>query len=139
MTGDVTVHGAGIHASTAADAAEHGAEFMSQNVGTSVVHDHDMHILWAVGFAFSTASRIDGERAGDLGANRAAHQKLHHYIKGAQVGHDALGAHDNNLSFRDARSHTCVALVGNKSAGARFRNAEVAAGYANGGVHEFGA
>ena len=137
MTGNVTVYWARIHARAAADAAKHGTEFMSQNIGASVVHDYDMHIFWAVSFALSTASRINRERTRDLGTDSAAHQEFHHYVEGAQVGYDALSAHDDNLRFGDARSHTCVALVGNESARAGFRNAEVAAGYANGGIHEF--
>lgn len=46
MTGNVTVYWARIHARAAADAAKHGTEFMSQNIGASVVHDYDMHIFW---------------------------------------------------------------------------------------------
>ena len=56
------------------------------------------------------------EKEPEIFAHGAANKQLHHHVEGAQIGDDALHAHDDDLRFGDARGHAGIALVRDEGA-----------------------
>ncbi len=65
MTTHRLIHGAVIHAGTAADATQHLSIFASDEIGSAVIDEDEIHMLRAIALTRAFSAREHGKIVGD--------------------------------------------------------------------------
>ena len=128
------VHGAHVHASGAADATQCLAtQLISQNGGTAVVDEDDVHVLRAVTGGHTGPHGGVGVHALTGGGTG---QQLQECLVVLEGGQNLLNTHEGNEGVGQGQAHTAVTFGLHDGQGTGLGNTKVGAGDCHGGVQE---